>query len=273
MSNNEDTSGAGARPQAEPAPVQPLGLPRDRMLRTDRSYLYGDALFETIRVQPDGSVRWLDRHIARLRRSGDALGYPADHLEKAVNTLESLPDKKPGIWRVTVPRAPEGAPFGGSATMTCRHRPYSKPARPTLGLAEGLYLPDDTLAQHKTTSFVRYIEARRRAERAGFDDALLVSASGLVGEASCANIVAVIDGQAVTPPLRGILPGVTRAGILELAETNGQPIEVHELSVDELRRADEVALLSSGVGVLAAASLEGRPLSEDWTLVAQEWLS
>ncbi len=238
----------------------------------DRSYLYGDALFETVRVTEGGAVRWLDRHIARLRRSGDALGYPSDHIDKAIRTLESLPAREAGIWRVTVPRAPEGAPFGGSATITCRHRSYSEPTRPALGLAEGLYLPDDTLAAHKTTSFVRYIEARRRAKLAGFDDAILVSADGLVGEASCANIVAVIAGRAVTPAARGILPGVTRAGILELADANRDPIEVRELALDELRQASEIALLSAGVGVLAAASLEGRALAQDWTTRAQEWL-
>ncbi|MFP4598169.1 MAG: aminotransferase class IV [Persicimonas sp.] len=238
----------------------------------DRSYLYGDALFETVRVMEGGAVRWLDRHITRLRRSGETLGYPSEPIEDAVRRLETLPDKKPGIWRVTVPRSPEGAPFGGSSTITCRQRPYSEPKRPALGLAEGLYLPDDTLAAHKTTSFVRYIEARRRGERAGFDDALLVSADGLVGEASCANIVAVIDGRAVTPAARGILPGVTRAGILELADAHREPIEVRELSLDELRQASEIALLSAGVGVLAAASLEGRPLAQDWTMIAQEWL-
>lgn len=238
----------------------------------DRSYLYGDGLFETVRVRPDGSVRWLERHLARLRRSAEALGFPRDHIERAAEALAAVGSRRAGIWRVTVSRPGQGAPFGGTGHITWRHRPASVPTRPSLTIAAGFYLPDDSLAEHKTTSFVRYIEARRRAHQDGFDDAVLVSGDGLVGEASAANLVAIIDGQPVTPVVSGILPGVTRAGIIDLAEERGQPIEVRAVSVDELRQADEVALLSAGVGVVAAASLGGRALDDTWSRRVREWL-
>lgn len=245
----------------------------DTIASDDRSFLYGDGLFETVRVGPDGHIRWLKRHVERLRRSGEALGFGLESIEHGVSTLAGLVDEAPGIWRVTISRGGQGAPFGGSGGITRRHRPFCEPERPTLGLAEGFYLPDDTFAEHKTTSFIRYIEARRRAQQRGFDDAVMVSAKGLVGEASCANLVAVVDGAAITPPIRGILPGVTRAGLLDAAAARGAPIEVRELSVAELRRADEVVLLSAGVGVLAARSLEGRALDDSWTRRAREWLA
>ncbi len=238
----------------------------------DRSFLYGDGLFETVRVRPDGTVRWLERHIARLRHSGAALGFPEASIDAAVAELEFIADREPGLWRVTVSRGPDGAPFGGSGTVSTRFREYRSLERPKLGIAEGFYLPDDFLAEHKTTSYLRSIECRRRAQAEGFDDAIMVSKNGLVGEASAANIVVVLDGVAITPPANGILPGVTRQGVLELAEEHGQPIVERELTVDELRRADEIALLSAGVGILAAASLEGRSLDDSWSKQAREWL-
>jgi branched-subunit amino acid aminotransferase/4-amino-4-deoxychorismate lyase len=237
----------------------------------DRSYLYGDGLFETVRVRPDGSIRWLDDHIARIRKSGAALGFGAELVEEAVAALDELRGRKPGIWRVTVSRDANAA-FGGTGGVTTRFREYQQPTRPNLGVARGFYLPDDLLAEHKTTSFLRSIEARRRANLAGSDDAVMVSAGGLVGEASCANLVAVVGGRALTPSIRGILPGVTRAGLLRLAAEFGDPIQVREISLDELRQADEIALQSAGVGVLAAASFEGRKLDDSWSRRAQEWL-
>lgn len=238
----------------------------------DRSYLWGDGLFETVRVRQDGTVRWLERHIARIRRSGAALEFDEAHIEEAVTRLEGLPEREPGLWRVTVSRPPGGAPFGGEGSIRLRRRDFTAPVRPRLGFARGYYLPGDPLAEHKTTSFIRYIEARRRVERRGFDEAILSSKDGLVGEASCANVVALIDRAPVTPPVRGILPGVTREGVLEIARGEGEPIEVREIDVDEIEKASEIALLSAGVGVVAAKSLEGRALDDSWTSWIRELL-
>lgn len=243
----------------------------------DRSYLYGDGLFETVCVQPDGAIRWLDAHIARIERSGEALGFTPETIAKAVEALRALPGRTPGIWRVTMSREGRDAngnavPFGGTGGVTTRFRPLHQPPRPHLGLAEGFYLPDDPLAEHKTTSFLRNVEARRRAQLAGFDDAILLSGDGRAGEASAANIVVLVQGRALTPPIRGILPGVTRAGVLSRALEAGSVIEEAPITRQMLLAADEVALLSAGVGILAAASLMGRALSDDWSRRAADWL-
>lgn len=243
----------------------------------DRSYLYGDGLFETVRVRPDGSIRWLDAHIARLENSGAALGFAPETIAKATHALRSLPGRAPGIWRVTMSRpgiGPDGnpVPFGGTGGVTTRFRPYHPPARPRLGLAERLYLPDDVLAEHKTTSFLRNIEARRRAQLAGFDDAIMLSIDGLAGEASAANIVVILKGRALTPPVLGLLPGVTRQGVRALARAAGEPVEEREITRQMLLDADEIALLSAGVGILAAATLLGRTLDDRWTRRAAAWL-
>ena len=245
----------------------------------DRSYLYGDGLFETVRLRPSGEVRWLDDHVARLESSGRALGFDPGLIARGVSLLRSLTSssRAPGIWRVTVSRgAVDGhgrpAPFGGIGGVSLRFRPYNPPSRPHLTLAGGFYLPDDILAEHKTTSYLRSIEVRRRAQIAGFDDAIMTSPGGLVGEASSSNVVVIRGGKAFTPIARGILAGVTRKNLLALAAAAGFPIEIREVNRAELESADEMVLLSAGVGFLPAASFEGRSLDDSWTRRARGWL-
>jgi len=97
-------------------------------------------------------------------------------------------------------------------------------------------------------------EARRR--RPSAHEAILCAANGSVAEGATSNVFAVVDGQIRTPALEvGILDGVTRGKVLELARTNS--IMCHEVSFmspDELRESDEVFLTSSVRSVLARDS-------------------
>ncbi|MBA2665292.1 MAG: aminotransferase class IV [Bradymonadaceae bacterium] len=237
----------------------------------DRSYLYGDGLFETVRV--DAGVRWLSRHVGRLTASGQALGFPTSVIDQACAALEALESATPGIWRVTMSRPGEGMDWGGQGGVSVRCRLFSPALPPKLGLMAGFYLPDDMLRHHKSTSYLGYVEARRRARLEGFDDALLLSAGGLVGEATAANVIVVLSGRAVTPPVRGIVAGVTRAGLIELAATHGEAIEERAILRAELEHADEIVLVSAGVGAMSAASLCGRALGSVWGERAANWLA
>lgn len=235
----------------------------------DRSYLYGDGLFETVRVREDGTIRWLNWHIERLRDSASWLGYDRGQVEQAAAQLRACTGRRPGLWRLTISRDATDAPFGGSGGVRLNHRPFRPRPRPHLGLARGWYLPGDRLAEHKSTSYLRSVEMLRRAREAGLDDAISVSADGLLGECAWANILVVIDGRAWTPSARGLLPGVTRRGVLQLYD---EPVEEGDVTMEMLEGADEIALLSSGVGALAAASVEGRALRASWTRRLAAWL-
>ncbi len=185
--------------------------------------------------------------------------------------------EKPGIWRVTVSRpgvSEKGViDWGGTGGVSARYRSFVQPERPRLGVAAGFYLPADQLRLHKSTSFLTYVEAKRRARMDGFDDAILISSCGLVGESSAANIFVVIDGEVVTPTLQGIVSGVTRAGLLAIATQHQVSIREREVCVDELKRANEIVLVSAGVGAIAAASLLGRLLCGSLGEQMQHWLS
>lgn len=231
----------------------------------DRGYLYGDGLFETVRVDERGHVRWLDAHIARLRRSGVALGFNLASLDEAEALLRTLPARAPGLWRLTLTRDDPEAPFGGSGSLRLRHRPWLKRPRPRLGLVGGYYLPQDELARHKSTSYMRYILARRAALARGFDEALLSSACGLVGECAASSALFWRQDRWLIPPLDGLLDGVTRAGLIDLMARHAIPHELRPVHLEDLTTVSEIALCSAGLGVQAAASLDDSSLEHDHT--------
>lgn len=240
----------------------------------DRGALYGDALFETVAVR-SGHIRWLERHVARAWSSGRALGFPDGVLERMERALRALAFEGDGLWRVTASRPGDGVPFGGGPGAVCvRRRALPAPGAPRLTVMRGWYWADDPLSAHKTTSWLRWAEARRRATARGFDDALLVGAGegATVGEASAANVFVGLRGELVTPPLGGVLPGVTRAGLLEAAQREGAPVRVRPVRVEELARAESILLTSAGVGVVAAAELDGRALGDVWLGTMRRWL-
>ncbi|MEM1349939.1 MAG: aminotransferase class IV [Myxococcota bacterium] len=220
----------------------------------DRGLLYGDALFETVVVRA-GRVRWLEHHLTRLERSGAALGFSRARIDQGLEALRGLALRGDGIWRVTVSRDGEGAPFGGTGSVLVRGRPLGTPSRPRMCILRGWYWPEDPLAEHKTSSWLRYAEARRRAVRAGFDDALLATRDGRIGEACAASVFAVVDGRVYTPVAQGILASVTRAQLLAGAPEHGVEVKQCVFTLDMTRRATEIVVVSAGVGALAARAL------------------
>jgi len=95
---------------------------------------------------------------------------------------------------------------------------------------------------------------------AGGDTVLLTDGSGNVVEGPGFNVFAVREGRLVTPKV-GVLEGITRRTVLEIAQAQGLPVEVRALASAELRTADEAFLTSSGGGVLPITQVDGRPLA------------
>jgi branched-chain amino acid aminotransferase len=94
---------------------------------------------------------------------------------------------------------------------------------------------------------------------AGGDTVLLTDAHGNVVEGPGFNVFAVRQGRLVTPR-EGVLEGITRRTVIEMAQSLGIPVELRALPADELRSADEAFLSTSGGGVLAVTKVDGRPV-------------
>ena len=96
---------------------------------------------------------------------------------------------------------------------------------------------------------------------AGADTVLLTDGQGHVVEGPGFNVFAVKDGRLVTPR-EGVLEGITRRTVIEMAQALGVPVELRALPAEELRAADEAFLSSSGGGVLPVTRIDGRPVGQ-----------
>jgi 4-amino-4-deoxychorismate lyase len=111
----------------------------------------------------------------------------------------------------------------------------------------------------KSTSYAVNMATQRAAVEQGAEDAIWVSADGEVLEAPTSTVAWVTAGRLVTPPADevGTLPGTTAEAVLALAPL---PVEVRRGTLEELRAADEVLLLSSVRGVAPVVELDGQRL-------------
>lgn len=216
---------------------------------TDRSFLLGEGLFETILTIGSRPVA-LDRHIARMHAGAVVLGIsiPAkDAIAVAVTSLlQSSPSISLGRMRITV---------SGSGTFLITHQTYKEWSEPAkLVTYPHPFNAKSPLQKVKSTSYGEYLLAYRYAQERSADDALLFNGNDAVMESSTANIIALIGGKWVTPPLTsGALPGITRALLLEW-----ELIGERELIFEELQRCESVALVSSLRSIQPVAEINSR---------------
>jgi len=108
----------------------------------------------------------------------------------------------------------------------------------------------------KNYHWLDMVQALFQAYERGGETALLVDAAGNVAEGPGFNVFAVIDGALVTPEA-GVLEGVSRRTVIEMARAAGMRVRIEALPVATLRAADEVFLSSTGGGVIAVSHLDG----------------
>ncbi|MFZ4755713.1 MAG: aminotransferase class IV [Miltoncostaeaceae bacterium] len=226
---------------------------------TDPGVRWGDGLFETMRAE-NGEVAMLDRHLARLSASITVLALDpvptGPDIRTAVNAVVAQLDDAPHRVRITVTTHP---------TLLVEATPY-EPADPGAGVAvialPGTWWPGNEIHEHKTLSYAGHRLAHRRAVAAGADHALLIDDEGRLGESDAANVFIVTGGTLVTPPVEGILGGVTRDLLLEAAAAEGIPVEVRHISEPEWRGADEMLLSNGLAGVTSVLTIDGAPVGD-----------
>ena len=214
----------------------------------DPGVRHGVGLFETMRAQ-DGAIPWLDRHLARLERSIAALALegmpPIARVRDAAALVATSLDTGPARLRVTVTPHPtlliEGVPaeIDPHATLTAIS-------------IRGAWHPTNGIAEHKTLSFLGWRDTERQAHARRSDTALLLDGDGRLGEASAANVFCVIGGEIVTAPVSGILPGITRQVVMEIA-----PVREAILDEPTWRAADEMFVTSAVRGVVPIVRCDG----------------
>jgi aminodeoxychorismate lyase len=239
----------------------------------DRSFLYGDGLFETIRITNGQPFLWRE-HLERLQRGADFLKIPLpftfEEIEIAARHLLSQNDVPEGVVRIHLSRGPSERgytlPENPKPTLVITTQKSIHTEHPGLRLITSTIrvLADDPLSQFKTANRLPNILGRQQADAAGADEALILNNQNQIAEASAANIFIIRGKEIVTPPLSsGALAGTTRAFILQIApEHNLAPIE-SPLTIADLKSADSVFLTSAHWLVIPAISLNGSPLRKD----------
>ncbi len=196
------------------------------------------------------SVDELTRLIVEtVRRNGftqDAYIRPSFYKStKAIGVR--LHDLENELYIVTVPFGDYIDTDAGVRVMTSSWRRNADEALPARGKIVGGYV---NMAFQKS-----------EAEMNGFDEAIVLTASGHVNEASAANVFVVRDGVALTPPVYDdLLEGVTRKALLELLANEGIPTEVRSIDRSELYVADEMFLCGTGVQISPVVEVDHRPV-------------
>ncbi|MCB0880763.1 MAG: aminotransferase class IV [Thermoleophilia bacterium] len=234
------------REMAEGAAVVP---PDDALARA------GDALIETMRAC-GGRVWQRERHMARLRRSAAALGYAGfDAGAVDADVDAALAGAGPGPLRVRVCVSAAGLRWVEVADAL----PASPaPALSTALTVPGGWMPSFWFAEHKTASRAHLAHAQRTMRASGVGTALLLDAAGRLGEGIHAAAFAVVDGEVMTAPVRGILPGVGRD---VLRERMPEVVE-RAATRDEWRAATEVFTVSAFAGVTAITAIDDAPVAD-----------
>ncbi|HUA66073.1 MAG TPA: aminotransferase class IV [Alphaproteobacteria bacterium] len=237
----------------------------------DRGFLYGDGLFEAIRIFNGKPFRWQE-HIERLRAGADflkiKLPYSAGQLRAAADKLIARNKMPDSLLRIVVSRG-IGAPGYSPKTavkptlvMSLRSAPKLDPNNPPqwkLITAIFRVPANDLLGNFKTSNKLLQVLARAGADEVGADEALLLDTDGFVTEGTSSNIFWVKRGALYTPPISaGILPGVTRAVVSEIAADIGVSIREENIRIKDLGQADGIFLSLTSLGVVEVISLDGK---------------
>jgi branched-chain amino acid aminotransferase len=237
----------------------------------DRGLLYGDGLFEVLRTWRGVAVD-LDRHLDRLYASAAALELrvmPRAQLAGAIHATIMASAAGPGTVaaagdgehriRIIVTRGPGAlsARLGelGPGRAIAIVEPL--PVRPRE--LSAVTITGATAAGHKTLAYLEHLLAREQARAAGADEAIRIDPHGWVSEAATSNVFVVSDRAVATPPLGGILPGVTRGHVLARCAELAIPAFERPISRGELVAADELFVTSALRGVVPITRLDGVP--------------
>ncbi|BCB95230.1 branched chain amino acid aminotransferase [Dissulfurispira thermophila] len=241
----------------------------------DHGFLYGDGIYETMRVY-DGVIFMLDEHIKRLYRSASLIG---------LNIPKKIPDIKISIYetlkansltnayvRLTISRGygtigldPDLCKEPTFVVMTNEFksypRSYYKEGIKSIISSVRRNLKEAINPQIKSLNFLNNILAKIEAKQADVYEAIMLNAEGYLTEGTISNIFFVKDNILCTPSVEcGILDGITRAIVIDLALKNGLEVKEGKFTPEELYMASEVFITNTTMEVMPVSSIVDRTM-------------
>ena len=246
-----------------------------RISAGDRGFLYGDGLFETIRVHDARPFLW-EWHMMRFTDGAESIGIALPQTTESllgnVRELICRNDSPECIVRIALSRGVGERGYGVTGEeqptlLITQHPLLPTPAKPlSLVSTSARVAVDDPLAKLKSANKLGSILAKREATAQGADDGFILNSDGNVTEASSANLFWVEDGTLRTPPVSdGVLPGITRRLLVGLVSALGQAVREESVASDRLQQADAAFVTSAATGIVAVgqvddAALDAHPL-------------
>jgi branched-chain amino acid aminotransferase len=234
----------------------------------------GDAVWEGLRLY-DGRIFKLSEHLARLRRSAEALAFaeiPPDEkfVDEIKRTLAANKMRNGVHIRLTLtrgvkitsgmdPRLNQGGP---TLIVLAEHKPpvYAKTGL-TLITSKIRRPPPEILDPRiHHANLLNSILAKIEANNAGADDALMLDTRGFVAETNATHIFIVRDGELATPHVVACPEGITRATVLEICAANHIPHAETNLTLDEVCAADEMFCTGTMGELAGVIRLDGRTI-------------
>ncbi len=253
----------------------------------DAGFQHGVGLFETFQAH-HGRVFRLDQHLARLARSAAELGLaaelnPAPLADAVAETIRhnqidrarirlTLTAGTLSMLKTDNASAPGEVQAKARQTIAIVSAPPTRydPAYFERGVTVVIHGPAanpfDESAGHKTLNYWNRLRALRRAAAVGAAESIWLNVSNHLASGCVSNLLLVKGGVILTPFAHGeevegalpapVLPGVTRAAVIELAERAGIEVRRKMLSIDDLLEADEVMLTNAGWYVLPVSAVD-----------------
>lgn len=232
--------------------------------------LSGWGVFSTLRVR-DGALFAFERHWARMMRDARLLNVtmPGDsrQLERQLVRLVQANGKPDCTLRLVVVRNvggmwagnPAGSPESDVIALTADSKDWGHSVRLTVQ-PNARYAANE-FAGAKILSWGANLVWAERAQRQGFDEAILLNEHGRVAECTSANIFAVSGNDVWTPPVSdGCLPGITREVLLNEIHVPGIRIFERGLTIADLETADEVCITSTTRDLLPVREICGKTM-------------
>lgn len=243
---------------------------------TDRGFLYGDSVYEVVRTW-QGRLLFADEHLERLTRSAAGIHLQLEHdaqrYRRELARVHALSGFTESSLRLIVTRGSGPMQLGetsGQQRVIVIAKPLAQrdPLDYQRGVSvvlsrqarDGISTLDPTL---KTGKYVTNMIAAQEAARDGAEEALMLNRAGFVTECTTSNIFFVRNQVLSTPALeQGVLAGITRAKVIELARAMGMGVEEGDYSLETLQSADEVFITSSSRELLPVTKLMGSRVGE-----------
>jgi branched-chain amino acid aminotransferase len=239
----------------------------------DHGFLYGDGIYETLRVY-DGVVFKLDEHLKRLFRSAALIGLTIplgiDHLKIAVYEVLMANALREAYVRLTISRGngpigldPDLCPEPTVVIIAQKFRAY-----PLEYFQNGLHLiiprtrRNDRKAinpQIKSLNFLNNILAKIEAKKAKAHEAVMLNLHGHLTEGTISNIFFFNDRKLCTPsPDCGILEGITRNMIIDIAQGEGMTVQEARFGKSDIYAAQEVFITNTTMEVMPVSRIDDR---------------